>query len=57
MGIALIAIPISYMFSIPIVIALAIYLSRDKGKIRQFVGTYLALYLVARLSFSFYGLS
>ena len=53
MGIALIAIPISYMFSIPIVIALAIYLSRDKGKIRQFVGTYLALYLVARLSLAF----
>lgn len=53
MGIALIAIPISYMFSIPIVIALAIYLSRDKGKIRQFVGTYLALYLIARLSLAF----
>ena len=53
MGIALLAIPISYMFSIPIVIALAIYLSRDKGTIRQFVGTYLALYLIARLSLSF----
>lgn len=53
MGIALIAIPISYVFSIPIVIALAIYLSRDKGKIRQFVGTYLALYLIMRLSLAF----
>ena len=53
MGIALIAIPISYMFSIPIVVALAIYLSRDKGKIRQFVGTYLALYLIVRLSLAF----
>lgn len=53
MGIALIAIPISYMFSIPIVIALAIYLSRDKGKIRQFVGTYFALYLIVRLSLAF----
>lgn len=53
MGIALLAIPISYMISIPIVIALAIYLSRDKGKIRQFVGTYLALYLIVRLSLAF----
>lgn len=50
MGIALIAIPISYAISIPIVIALAIYLSRDKGKIRQYVGTYFALYLIARSS-------
>ena len=50
MGIALIAIPISYAISIPIVIALAIYLSRDKGKIRQFVGTYLALYLIVTSS-------
>ena len=50
MGIALLAIPISYMISIPIVIALAIYVSGDKGKIRQHVGTYFALYLIARSS-------
>lgn len=53
MGIALIAIPISYAISIPIVIALAIYVSRDKGKIRQYVGTYFALYLIMRLSLAF----
>ena len=50
MGIALLAIPISYMISIPIIIALAIYLSGDKGKIRQYLGTYFALYLIARSS-------
>ena len=53
MGIALLAIPISYMISIPIIIALAIYLSGDKGKIRQYVGTYFALYLIARSSLAF----
>lgn len=50
MGIALIAIPISYVFSIPIAIALSTYLSREKGKIRQLVGSYLALYLIATSS-------
>lgn len=41
------------MISIPIIIALAIYLSGDKGKIRQYVGTYFALYLIARSSLAF----